>query len=79
LSWPLDARATADFDARLSGAERGVIALLLSGRTNAEIARLRRTSIGTVKKQVAAAYRKLGVGTRGELAAAVQRQRAGAR
>ena len=53
----------------LTKAERAVVELALSGLSNAGIARRRRSSLGTVIKQLAAAYRKLGVGSRRELSA----------
>jgi DNA-binding NarL/FixJ family response regulator len=60
----------AAFDAleRLSRAEREVVELLLSGASNAEIARQRGTSARTVANQAASIFRKLGVGSRMELA-----------
>jgi DNA-binding NarL/FixJ family response regulator len=54
--------------ASLTVAEREVAAEVLCGRSNAEIARARATSTRTVAKQVAAVFRKLGVGSRAELA-----------
>jgi DNA-binding NarL/FixJ family response regulator len=53
---------------RLSRAEREVVELLLSGASNAEIARQRGTSARTVANQAASIFRKLGVGSRMELA-----------
>jgi DNA-binding CsgD family transcriptional regulator len=53
----------------LTPAEREVLALLLDGRSNAEIAIERRTSVRTVANQVAALFRKLGVSSRRELVA----------
>jgi len=53
----------------LTAAERDVRALILRGLANAEIARARGTSVRTVANQVAALMRKLGVGSRAELAA----------
>jgi DNA-binding NarL/FixJ family response regulator len=58
-----------NLDPRLTQAERQVVAGVLSGRTNAAIARARRTSSRTVANQLAAIYRKLGVASRWELAA----------
>jgi DNA-binding NarL/FixJ family response regulator len=58
-------------DPRLTVAERQVVAGVLSGCTNAAIARGRRTSCRTVANQLAAIYRKLGVSSRWELAAYV--------
>ena len=64
--------------ARLSPSERAVIEDVLSGCTNAEIARARGRSPRTVANQIASAYRKLRVGSRSELAAwAVQAARSG--
>jgi DNA-binding NarL/FixJ family response regulator len=71
LSHPLPSLAEATPDALegLSGAEGAVAALLLAGCSYSEIAATRGTSLGTVKKQIQAIYRKLGIGTRSELAA----------
>lgn len=55
--------------APLSSVEREVLQLLLDGRSNADIARIRKRSLGTVKKQVRAALQKLGVSSRSELTA----------
>lgn len=59
--------ATLD-DARLSPAERDVALLLLQGRDNASIARLRGTAVRTIANQVASIFAKLGVHSRSELA-----------
>ena len=53
----------------LTQAEKAVIELALSGLSNAAIARRRRCSPRTVANQLAAAYQKLRVGSRRELAA----------
>ncbi|HTQ05059.1 MAG TPA: helix-turn-helix transcriptional regulator [Polyangiaceae bacterium] len=53
----------------LTDAEREVAALVAAGRSNAEVARLRATSARTVANQLASIYAKLGVTSRGELAA----------
>jgi DNA-binding NarL/FixJ family response regulator len=64
------ARAEASrFDAVLTRAERSVVALALEGKTNAEIARTRGRSERTIANQLACAFRKLGIGSRAELAA----------
>lgn len=55
-------------DARLSPAEREVVALLLQGRDNASIARERGTAVRTIANQVASIFAKLGVHSRSELA-----------
>lgn len=69
LCWlfvPLEAQAP---EPSLTLAERQVVAQVLRGRSNAAIARARRTSSRTVANQLAAIYRKLGVSSRWELAA----------
>jgi len=53
----------------LTAAERDVMTALLDGRSYADIARRRRRSVSTVSKQAGSAFRKLGVSSRGELAA----------
>jgi len=53
----------------LTAAERDVMTALLDGRSYAAIARGRRRSVSTVAKQAGSAFRKLGVSSRGELAA----------
>lgn len=53
--------------ARLTEAERTVALFALDGRTNAQIADIRRCSPRTVANQVASAFRKLGVRCRLEL------------
>ena len=58
-----------DWDAVLSVAEAHVAREMLAGRTNAEIARARGTSIRTVANQVARVFRKLGVHGRFEFVA----------
>ncbi|MFO0684403.1 MAG: helix-turn-helix transcriptional regulator [Sandaracinus sp.] len=54
--------------AALSAAEREVAAAILRGLSNAEIARERGVAVRTVANQVSALFRKLGVGSRAELA-----------
>jgi DNA-binding NarL/FixJ family response regulator len=53
---------------RLTRAERAVVGLLLEGRTPAQIALERGTSVRTVSKQIDSTYRRLGVHSRSELA-----------
>jgi DNA-binding CsgD family transcriptional regulator len=53
----------------LTAAERAVVEAMLSGKTNPEIARARGTSTRTVANQIANAFQKLEVSSRGELAA----------
>ena len=56
-----------DVAARLSEAERQVVALLTTGSTNADIARCRGSSTRTVANQVQSIFRKLGARSRAEL------------
>lgn len=58
--------------AKLTSTERSVLAALLSGSTNGDIARRRSCSEHTVANQVQAIFRKLGVRSRGELAVRLQ-------
>jgi DNA-binding CsgD family transcriptional regulator len=51
----------------LTPVESEVATYILAGRSNAEIARLRGTSVRTVANQVANLFRKLGVSSRLEL------------
>lgn len=57
----------------LSTAEREVVRAVLAGCSNLEIASTRGTSAKTVGNQLHAIYRKLGVGSRHELAALLAR------
>ncbi len=57
--------------AALTPSEREVAALLITGSSNADIARRRGASERTVANQARAIYRKLSVGSRVELAAAL--------
>lgn len=68
FSFPLP-RPAARF--RLSIAEREVAELVARGLTNREIAELRGTRVRTVANQVASLFRKLGVGSRVELASRI--------
>lgn len=61
------ARAPVIPRAGLTRAESEVLELLLDGRSNAEIAASRGRSVRTVANQVAALFRKVGVGSRLEL------------
>jgi DNA-binding NarL/FixJ family response regulator len=67
LSWPL--RQAAVGASELTPAETAVAELAFAGLANEEIARARGRSARTVANQLASAYRKLGVGSRAELAA----------
>lgn len=60
--------------AKLTPAEREVVALLFEGRSNAEIARARGVSVRTVANQVASVLRKLGVGSRSALISRLARK-----
>lgn len=53
----------------LTAAEEHVVALVLEGLSNAQIARRRGTRERTVANQLASIFRKLGVSSRSELAA----------
>ena len=52
----------------LTPAERAVVAALLAGHSNDEIARARGTALRTVANQVARIFKKMGVRSRAELA-----------
>lgn len=64
LSFPV---AEPELPSSVTSAEREVVAHLLDGLSNAEIAELRGTSVRTVANQVASIFRKLGVQSRAEL------------
>ncbi len=66
LSYPITRE---DVTKQLTTAEREIVRALLSGKSNAEIARERGSAERTVANQVASAYRKLAVRSRAELAA----------
>jgi DNA-binding CsgD family transcriptional regulator len=53
----------------LTAAEREIVGGVVDGQSNAEIARRRRRSVRTVANQLAAIFRRLGVGSRLELIA----------
>jgi DNA-binding CsgD family transcriptional regulator len=65
----LPARRRAEVVDGLTPAERSVAQLAMTGMSSAAIARRRRCSARTVANQLASVYRKLGVQSRGELAA----------
>lgn len=73
LSYPV---AETALPASLSPSEREVALLVAHGHSNAEIARARGVSLNTVANQIAALFRKLGVGSRLELTRRVAGQRA---
>lgn len=66
LSWPTPARAPPG-DELLTPAEHEVLALVVTGATNAQVARARGTSVRTVANQMARLFDKLGAGSRYEL------------
>jgi DNA-binding CsgD family transcriptional regulator len=70
LSWE---PATVSTLLGLTPAEKAVVTLMLEGTGNTEIARARGTSGRTVANQIASVFRKLGVGSRAELAAMLAR------
>lgn len=72
LDWPVEGDSP-PAGAGLPGAQREVLALILAGASNAEIARLRRRSVRTVAHQVDAVFRRFRVGSRQELFALVAR------
>jgi DNA-binding NarL/FixJ family response regulator len=57
--------------AQLTPAERRVAELAVAGLSNAQIATDRRRSARTIANQLASIFRKLGVGSRAELARAL--------
>jgi DNA-binding NarL/FixJ family response regulator len=62
---------------KLSPAEREVARDAVDGRSNAEIAQRRGRTVRTIANQLASIYRKLGVGSRAELAVLVERFESG--
>jgi len=71
VSFPLDAQTG---DVALTDAEAEIAAAIRQGRSNADIASARGTSVRTVANQVAGLFRKLGVSSRVELIAVLHRQ-----
>ena len=59
----------AQLPASLTAAEREVVSLLVTGASNAQIAKARRVSVRTIANQVASVLKKLKVGSRTELIA----------
>ena len=68
LSYPVSGRGAAS---PLTPAETEIVGLLVRGRSNADIAAHRGTTLRTISKQVDSIYKKLGVHSRAELALAV--------
>jgi len=62
---------TGGVGAALTRAERAIAQDVAAGYSNAEIARRRGRSVRTIANQLAALYRKLGVGSRSELVRAL--------
>jgi DNA-binding NarL/FixJ family response regulator len=56
-------------DAPLTSAERALVDLLFTGATNHAMASSRGVSVRTIANQLARLYRRLGIHSRGELAA----------
>jgi DNA-binding CsgD family transcriptional regulator len=52
---------------RITAQDRTIIAMLLEGKTEAQVARVRGTSLASTRNRVSAICRKLGVGSREEL------------
>ena len=67
-------RASSAASAALTTNERRVAAMAADGRSNREIAQALYVSHKTVEKHLTAAYRKLGVGGREELATALAKE-----
>ncbi|MBI3205755.1 MAG: response regulator transcription factor [Myxococcales bacterium] len=65
FSYPIEAPPVA----ALTPAELAVVQLVVGGQSRREIAESRGVALSTVHKQIESAYKKLGVGSRSELAA----------
>ncbi len=65
--FPDEPQGSGDYENRLSKREREIVALVLEGHTNSEIARKLYVSEITVKKHVSSVYSKLSVKGRGQL------------
>ncbi len=70
LEWPSTRRR---LPGELTRCQRDIVALVLAGLDNAEIARRRRRSVRTVAHQVDSIFRRLGVGSRLQLFALFSR------
>jgi DNA-binding CsgD family transcriptional regulator len=70
LSAPIE---SVDVLAGLTPAERAVARLAAAGCSNADIGRARGSSARTIANQLASIYRKVGVGSRAELIALLER------
>jgi DNA-binding CsgD family transcriptional regulator len=73
LEFPLADLVSPQLLASLSASEQSVMRLVLEGKSNLEIARVRRRAVRTVANQVASIFRKLGIGSRCELYALAAR------
>jgi DNA-binding CsgD family transcriptional regulator len=60
-----------ELSVELTAAERQIVELIIAGCSNARVAELRGTSVRTVVNQVSAIFRRLRVGSRRELVAAI--------
>jgi DNA-binding CsgD family transcriptional regulator len=70
LSFPIpDAEPSSNVTVGLTPSEQEICSLVLLGHSNSDIARIRGTSPRTIANQIAAIYRKIGVGSRRELRA----------
>jgi DNA-binding CsgD family transcriptional regulator len=70
MSFPL---GCTEWRGKLSAAELQVAEQVVLGRSNAEIATVRGTSVNTVTNQISAIFTKLGVSSRAELVALIVR------
>ena len=69
----LEIALTPPLPSKLTAAERDVVKLILEGKSNAAIAKVRGVAVRTVANQVASILRKLGAASRSELPAALAR------
>lgn len=63
---------------QLTAAENEICSLMIAGRSNAEIAERRGTSINTVENQARSIYRKLAISSRTQLVALARSRSRGA-
>src|SRR4051812_5509492 len=68
LSYPVKCWSAPD---GMTPAEQAVVLAVLQGATRSEIAAARNASVRTINNQLAQAFRKLGVRSRGEMAASL--------
>lgn len=74
LATPLSGKAVSASDIGLTGRQTDVLALMVKGRSNREIADLLGLSEGTVKIHITAIFKALGVGSRTQALVTVARQ-----